>query len=62
MKNLKKKGTFISAGPSWLMSLDGHDKLMDFHNNTFPIVIHSAIDTGSLKLLEVENYSGSKCG
>ena len=29
-KKLKEKGTFVSAGPNWLMSLDGHDKLMGF--------------------------------
>ena len=36
-KKPKEKGTFISAGPNWVMSLDGHDKLMGFQNNTIPI-------------------------
>ena len=29
-KKPKEKSTFISAGPKWVMSLDGHDKLMGF--------------------------------
>ena len=35
-KKPKEKGTFISAGPNWVMPLDGHDKLTGFQNNTFP--------------------------
>ena len=34
-KKPKEKGTFVSAGPNWVMSLDGHDKLMGFQNNIF---------------------------
>ena len=43
--------TFVSAGSNWVISLDEHDKLMGFQNNTFPIAIYSAIDTASRKLL-----------
>ena len=50
----KEKGTFISAGPNWVMSLDGHGKLMGFQNNTFPIAIYGAIDTASRKLLWIK--------
>ena len=35
-KKTKEKGTFISAGPKWVMPLDGHDKLTGFQNNTLP--------------------------
>ena len=47
----KEKSTFISAGPDWVMSLDGHGKLMDFQNNTYPIAIYGSIDAASRKLL-----------
>ena len=50
-KKRKEKGTFISAGPNCVMPLDGHNKLMGFQNNTFPITVYSAIDTASRKLL-----------
>ena len=53
-KKPKEKGTSISAGPNWVMSLDGHDKLMGFQNNTFPIAIYGAIDTASRKLLWIK--------
>ena len=56
-KKPKEKGTFISAGPNWVISLDGHDKLMGFQNNTFPITISMVLLT-----LQVENYSELKCG
>ena len=44
-KKPQEKGTFISAKLNWVMPLDGHDKLMNFQNNTFPITIYGAIDT-----------------
>ena len=53
-KKPKEKGTFISAGPSWVISLDGHDKLMGFQNNTFPITIYEAINTASRKILWIK--------
>ena len=53
-KKPKEKGTFISAGPNWVMSLNGHDKLMGLQNNTFPIAIYGAIDTASRKLLWIK--------
>ena len=53
-KKPKEKGTFISAGADWVMSLDGHDKLMGFQNNVFPIAIYGAIDTTSTKLLWIK--------
>ena len=53
-KKPKEKGTSVSAGPNWVMSLDGHDKLMGLQNNTFPIAIYGAIDTASRKLLWIK--------
>ena len=53
-KKSKEKNTSISAGPNWVMSLDGHDKLMGFQNNTFPIALYGAIDTVSIKLLWIK--------
>ena len=53
-KKPKVKGSFISGGPSWVISLDGHGKLMGFQNNTFPIAIYGATDTASRKLLWIK--------
>ena len=54
MKKPKEKGTFISDGPNWVMSLDARDKRMDFQKNTFPITIYGSIDTASRKLLWIK--------
>ena len=50
-KKAKPKGHFISKGTNWVHSLDGHDKLMDHQNSTFPLAIYGWVDTGSRKLL-----------
>ena len=42
------------------MPLDGHDKLMSFQNNTFPIVIYGAIDTTSRKLLWIKVWATNR--
>ena len=55
-KKPKEKNTFISAGPNWVMSLEGHDKLMGFQNNTFPIAIYANIDAASIKLLWIKRW------
>lgn len=47
----KKKVPFISAGPLWLASLDGHDKLCGYQNWTFPLSIYGCLDTFSRKIL-----------
>ena len=36
IKQKKRKKNFISAGPNWVVSIDGHDKLMGYQNSTFP--------------------------
>ena len=53
-KKKKKKGHFTSRGTNWVHSLDGHDKLMGYQNNTFPIAVYDCIDTCSRKLLWVK--------
>ena len=37
----------MSDGSGWLLSVDGHDKLMGFRNSTFPVAIHGCMDTFS---------------
>ena len=37
-----------------MISLGGHEKLMGFQNNTFPIAIYGATDTASRKLLWIK--------
>ena len=60
-KKSKEKGTFISAAHNWVMSLDGHDNLICFQNNTFPIaIIYGAVDTASRKLLWIKVWVTNK--
>ena len=47
----KAKDNFISQGPNWVHSLDGHDKLMGYQNSTFPITVYGCMDTCSQKML-----------
>ena len=47
----RRKGRFVTKGPNWAHSLDGHAKLMGFQRDTFPLVIYSAIDSASRKIL-----------
>ncbi len=51
LKRKKRKGHFTTRGPNWVLSLDGHDKLMGYQNNTFPIAVYGCIDTCSRKVL-----------
>ena len=43
----KKKQPFVSDGPGWLFSVDGHGKLTGFRNSTFPVAIYGCMDTFS---------------
>ena len=52
---MRQKGTFINAGPNSVMFLDGHDKLMGFQNNIFPIVIY-----GARKLLWIKVWATNR--
>jgi len=55
----KEKGHFVSAGPNWLFSLDGHDKLMGYQNDTFPIAIYGCIDTASRKIVWLKAWDSN---
>ena len=50
-KKKKPKGNFTSCGSNWVYSLDGHDKLMGYKNSTYPIAVHSCMDTCSRKIM-----------
>ena len=50
-KKKKAKGNFISRGPNWVHSLDGHNKLIGYQNSTFPIAVYGCMDTCSRKML-----------
>lgn len=50
-KKKKKKQNFLSKGSNWVLSVDGHDKLMGYQNNTFPIAVYGCVDTASRKIL-----------
>ena len=55
-KKRKVKGHFVSRGPNWVHSLDGHDKLMGYQNSTFPLAVYGCIDTASRKLLWLRTW------
>lgn len=57
LKKKKIKGNFISPGPNYVHSLDGHDKLMGFQNWTFPLAIYGSIDTCSRKILWIKVWT-----
>ncbi|XP_028412603.1 uncharacterized protein LOC114535505 [Dendronephthya gigantea] len=50
-KKKEPKGHFSSPGPNFVHSLDGHDKIMGYQNNTFPLAVYGCIDTCSRKVL-----------
>ena len=58
-KRKKYKGAFTSVGPNWVLSLDGHDKLMGFQNSTFPLAIYGCIDTASRKILYLKVWTSN---
>lgn len=50
----RKKGHFTTRGVNWVYSLDGHDKLMGFAKNTFPLAVYGCADTASRKILWIK--------
>lgn len=58
-KKKKPKGHFITLGPNWTYSLDGHDKLMGFQNSTFPLAIYGCVDTASRKLMWLKIWTSN---
>ena len=51
LKKKKTKSTFSSVGPNWVLSMDGHDKLMGYQTSTFPLAVYWCMDTAIQKLL-----------
>ena len=58
-KRKKEKGIFTAVGPNWVVSLDGHDKLMSFQKSTFPLAIYGCIDTASRKILFLKVWTSN---
>ena len=58
-KTKKHKGNLTRHGPNWVHSLDCHDKLMGFQNNTFPIAVYGCLDTCSQKVLWINVWSSN---
>lgn len=59
----KKKATkehFVTNGPNWVWSLDGHDKLMGYQNSTFPLAVYGCIDTASRKILWLKVWNTNR--
>ena len=51
VKRKKGEKPFVSEGPLWLVSVDGHDKLCGYQNWTFPLGVYGFIDTFSRKII-----------
>ena len=60
IKNKKRKECFTTRGPNWVHSLDGHNKLMGFQSDTFPLAIYGCVDTASRKLLWLRIWTTNK--
>ena len=60
IKNKKKKQCFTTRGPNWVHSVDGHNKLMGFQNDAFPLAIYGSIDTASRKLLWLRIWTSNR--
>ena len=50
-KKKKTKIAFSSVGLNWVLSMDGHDKLIGYQSSIFPLVVYGCMDTASRKLL-----------
>ena len=49
------KSTFCSVGPNWVLSMDGHDKLMGYQSSAFPLAVHGYSQSKIIVYSE-ENY------
>ena len=58
-KKNKPKQPFMSNGSNYTLALDGHDKLMDFQNCTFPIAIYGCLGTFPRKILFLKVWKGN---
>ena len=52
-------GRFTTRGPNWVLSLDGHCKLMGYMKSTFPLAVYGCMDTASRKLLSLRIGAGN---
>ena len=55
LKRKNRTGHFTSRGQNLVHSMDGHDKLMGYQNNTFHIAVYACIDTCSEKIVWVKS-------
>ena len=51
LKKKRAKTGFTIKGQNWFFFVDGHDKLMGYHNSTLRLAIYGCIDTASRKLM-----------
>lgn len=63
-RNVKKrkktlKRPFISDGPGWTFSLDGHDKMMGYQNSTFLLAVYGCLDTFSRKIIFLKVWTSN---
>lgn len=60
LKKLKRLLVKNSQDQNWVHSVDGHNKLMGFQNDTFPLAIYGSIDTASRKLLWLRIWTNNR--
>ena len=41
-KKRKRRVYFFFVGPNWLLSIEGHDKLIGYQNSTFQLTVMGA--------------------
>ena len=59
LKKNKTKSRFSSVCSNWVISMDGHDKLMRYQNSTFPSAVYGCMDTASWKLLFIQAWTSN---
>ena len=59
LKKKKTKSTFSSVGSNWVLSMDGHNKLMRYRNSTSPLAVYGCMDTASRKLLFIRDWTSN---
>ena len=59
LKKKKTKSTFSSVSPNWVISMDGHNKLMGYQNSTFPLAVYGCMGTASQKLLFIRAWTSN---
>ena len=59
LKTKKTKSTFSSVGSDWVLSMDGHNKLMRYRNSTSPLAVYGCMDTANRKLLFIRDWTSN---